>query len=57
MHETPKGKLCKRCGEPLSNISTQFVRMCTNGDCRAVWKWTLDDGQPPLVSSSRDTRK
>ncbi len=56
MHETPKGKPCPACGEPLSDIATQFQRHCTNGKCRAVWPWELAPGQKPLVSSSRDTR-
>jgi len=56
MFEAPQGKPCPRCGEPLSDIGTQRQRRCTNGQCRAVWQWHLNDGQKPLHSSSRDTR-
>ncbi|MNO99811.1 hypothetical protein D3C76_915920 [compost metagenome] len=54
MADDAKGKPCPYCGEPLSDLGSQFVRMCTNGKCKAEWPWPLDDGQPPLVTSSRD---
>lgn len=57
MIEAPKGKPCPCCREPLSDISTQFERHCTNGKCGAIWPWELELGQKPLISSSRDTRK
>jgi hypothetical protein len=50
-----KGKRCPACAEPMSDIGTQFVRLCTNGKtCGVIWPWPLDDGQAPLVTSSRD---
>lgn len=54
MQEAPKGKPCPACGEPLSDIGSQFARLCTNGKCATLWPWPLNEGQPPLVTSSRD---
>lgn len=54
MNDDAKGKRCPTCAEPLSDISTQFIRLCTNGDCAIEWPWLLDEGQAPLVTSSRD---
>lgn len=56
MFEAPQGKPCPRCGEPLSDIGSQFQRHCTNGQCQSVWAWELKPGQKPLHSSNRDTR-
>lgn len=56
MLEPPKGKPCPRCAEPLSDIASQFQRVCTNGYCKAVWPWELNPGQKPLMSSNRDKR-
>lgn len=54
MHDDAKGKRCPYCTEPLSEISSQFIRLCTNGKCAATWPWPLSDGQAPLVTSSCD---
>lgn len=47
-----KGKRCPNCGEPMADISSQFVRMCTG--CPHTEAWDLNDGQAPLVTDSRD---
>jgi len=47
-----KGKPCPRCKSPMSNISSQFVRMCTG--CPHIEAWELDEGQAPLITNSRD---
>jgi ribosomal protein S27AE len=56
MIDAPKGKACPKCGEPMSDLATQFERHCTNGKCQATWPWELKPGQKPLISSSRDRR-
>lgn len=54
MFDEPQGKPCPNCTAPLSEISSQFVRMCSNGKCGMIWFWPLNDGQAPLVTSSCD---
>lgn len=54
MLDAPKGRPCPACGEPMSDIATQFERHCTNGLCKAVWPWELKPGQKPLIGSSKD---
>lgn len=56
MHDDAKGKRCPACDEPLSALASQFVRVCSNGKCAAVWPWELKPGQKPLMGSSRDRR-
>ncbi len=55
-YDDAKGKRCPYCTEPLSALSSQFVRLCTNGKCGTVWPWELNPGQKPLMSSHRDRR-
>lgn len=48
---------CPECGAELVALRSQYVKLCSNGKCGASFAWNLDDGQPPLLSNSRDTRK
>lgn len=52
MTDSAKGKPCPVCGEPMSDLASQFIRMCTG--CPHVEAWNLDDGQAPLITPSRD---
>ena len=52
MTDSSKGKPCPVCGEPMSDLASQFVRMCTG--CHNEWEWKLDEGQQPLITPSRD---
>lgn len=55
-YDDAKGKRCPKCSEPLSSLSSQFVRLCTNGYCGAIWPWVLKKDQAPLISHHRDRR-
>lgn len=57
MSDKAMGRPCPDCGEPMSDIRSQFVRACTNGKCGNVERWQLENGQPPLIGSNRDVRK
>ena len=50
-----RGKPCPECGEPTVGCGTMNLRVC-NG-CKKEWDWHLNEGQLPLVSSSRATRR
>ena len=50
-----RGKPCPDCGEPTVGCGTMNLRVC-NG-CKKEWDWHLSEGQLPLVSSSRATRR
>jgi hypothetical protein len=50
--DSAMGKPCPKCMEPMSNLSSQFIRMCTS--CKHVEAWELEKGQPPLLTDSRD---
>ena len=50
-----RGKPCPDCGEPTVGCGTMNLRVC-NG-CKKEWDWYLNEGQLPLVSSSRATRR
>jgi len=52
MTDSAKGKPCPVCSEPMSDLASQFVRMCTG--CPHVEPWNLDEGQAPLITESRD---
>ena len=54
MSDNPKGRPCAACGSPLSDIRSQFVRICSNGKCGKTEQWNLDPGQAPLLGESRD---
>lgn len=47
------GKPCPLCSAPMSNLTSQFVRICTNGKCGHVVSWELNPGQKPLYGSNR----
>lgn len=48
-------KRCKLCSGPLISLSGQRARICN--DCKTEFDWPLDDGQKPLINSSRGDRK
>ena len=48
---------CPNCAAPLSLLRSQSLKICTNGKCGAQYQWLLDDGQKPLIGSSRQDRK
>ena len=50
-----RGKPCPDCGEPTVGCGTMNLRVC-NG-CKKEWDWQLNEGQLPLVSSNRATRR
>ena len=50
-----RGKPCPECGEPTVGCGTMNLRVC-NG-CKMEWDWQLNEGQIPLVSSNRATRR
>jgi len=52
MTDSAKGKPCPVCSEPMSDLASQFVRMCTG--CPHTEEWNLEDGQAPLITESRD---
>jgi len=52
MTDSPKGKPCPWCKSPLSDIASQFIRVCTA--CHNEWDWKLEEGQAPLITASRD---
>ena len=54
MTDTPKGRPCAACGSPLSDLRSQFVRICSNNKCGHSEKWDLNAGQAPLIGESRD---
>jgi hypothetical protein len=54
MNDKPKGRPCAACGSPLSDLRSQFVRICSNGKCGKTEQWNLDPGQAPLLGESRD---
>lgn len=47
------GKPCPLCREPMSNLTSQYRRVCTNGKCGHVENWPLNPGQKPLFGSNR----
>lgn len=47
------GKPCPLCHEPMSNLTSQYRRVCTNGKCGHVEHWPLNPGQKPLFGSNR----
>ncbi len=47
------GKECPRCGSEMSDLRSQFRRVCA---CRHEEEWSLDAGQKPLLGSPRDRR-
>lgn len=47
------GKPCPICGAPMSNLTSQFVRICTNGKFGNVVEWKLNAGQKSLFGSNR----
>lgn len=50
-----RGKPCPDCGEPTVGCATMNLRVC-NG-CKMEWDWQLNEGQLPLVSNNRATRR
>lgn len=50
-----RGKPCPDCGEPTVGCGTMNLRVC-NG-CKMEWDWQLNEGQLPLVSNNRATRR
>lgn len=47
------GKPCPLCREPMSNLTSQYRRVCTNGKCGHVEHWPLNPGQKPLYGNNR----
>lgn len=47
------GKPCPLCREPMSNLTSQYRRVCTNGKCGHVEHWPLNPGQKPLFGNNR----
>lgn len=54
MSDDHKGKPCIKCASPMSNLYSQFVRICSNNKCGHSEKWDLNAGQAPLLGESRD---
>lgn len=52
MTDSPKGKPCPVCSEPMSSLASQFIRMCTG--CPHTEAWNLEKDQAPLITESRD---
>lgn len=50
--DSAKGKRCPECGEPMSSLASQFIRMCTG--CPHTEAWNLEKDQKPLLTDSRD---
>jgi len=49
-------KACPVCDNThLVEISSQMVKYCT--DCHVKLKWSLDEGQVPLISNNRVKNK
>lgn len=48
-------KPCPRCAAPLVDLRSQFKRICSG--CKVEFEWRLDDGQKPLINSSRGDKK
>ena len=55
LSDDARGKPCPDCGEPTVGCGTMNLRVC-NG-CKKEWDWQLNEGQLPLVCSSRATRR
>ena len=55
LSDDARGKPCPDCGEPTVGCGTMNLRVC-NG-CKMEWDWQLNEGQLPLVSSNRATRR
>ena len=55
LSDDARGKPCPECGEPTVGCGTMNLRVC-NG-CKKELDWRLNEGQLPLVSSSRATRR
>jgi hypothetical protein len=53
--EKTSTKQCPKCGNTvLGKIGTQQLKFCTNKHCNHWFHWPLDEGQKPLITSSRD---
>lgn len=46
-------KECPVCAAPLVNLSSQRLRLCSNGRCGHQQAWDLNSGQQPLIANSR----
>jgi endogenous inhibitor of DNA gyrase (YacG/DUF329 family) len=57
MTDTPLGRACPDCGEPMSNMPSLNARQCTNGRCQLLADWHLAPGQQPLINPSRADRR
>ena len=51
MKEKIKNNICPICSGALVKLMSLFKKTC--GDCGAVYKWPLDDGQKPLVKHQK----
>lgn len=57
MTDTPTGRACPDCGEPMADLRSLNSRQCTNGRCQLIADWHLAPGQLPLIANNRATRK
>lgn len=48
-------KPCPACTGPLVPLRSLSVRICN--DCKTEYRWTLEDGQKPLIANNRHDRK
>ncbi len=56
MTDSPLGRACPDCGEPMSNMPSLNARQCATG-CKETFAWNLAPGQIPLIANNRATRK
>lgn len=49
------GKPCHDCGAPLVSLSSLSRRICSG--CKREQAWELEEGQKPLINTSRGDRK
>lgn len=48
---------CPHCNSPMVALRSMSKRQCSNGKCSHEVCWTLDEGQKPLIGSSRQDRR
>ena len=50
MTDSPLGRACPDCGEPMSNMPSLNARQCATG-CKETFAWNLAPGQLPLIAN------
>lgn len=56
MTDSPLGRACPDCGEPMADLRSLNARQCATG-CKETFAWNLAPGQLPLIANNRATRK